>query len=363
MDQHGEGLPVSVHQPIQGVEPAEVCQLDETWLDAWDAFVETCPEATFFHKAGWKRVIEESFGHHCPFLLAHREGSILGILPLVHIDSRLFGKSLVSSAFCVYGGVATERPEVRLLLEAEAERLGEELGVDHVEYRLRERSGSQRPCKDSLYVTFRRAIDPDLDANMKAIPRKQRAMVRKAISNGLTSEIDETVDRFYALYAESVRNLGTPVFGKRYAKTLKSVFGEDCEALVVCDPDGQPVSAVLSFFFRDEVLPYYGGGGQDARRLAANDFMYWEVMRRACEKGYRVFDFGRSKTGTGAFAFKKNWGFKPEPLFYEYRLYGDAEMPDVNPLNPKYQRAIKTWQRLPLPIANRIGPFLAKNLG
>ena len=344
---------MSLHQTIEDIGPAqrvenvEVSELSAPWYEAWDAFVENCPEATFFHKAGWKRVLEESFGHDCPFLFAHCDGAVLGVLPLVHINSRLFGKSLVSSAFCVYGGATSTRPDVRLLLEEEAERRGQALGVDHVEYRLRAPSGSPRPCKDSLYVTFRKAIDPCLETNMKNIPRKQRAMVRKAISNGLTSEIDEDVERFYALYSESVRNLGTPVFSKRYARMLKSVFGQDCEILVICDTEERPVSAVLSFYFRDEVLPYYGGGGQDARRLAANDFMYWEVMRRACEKGYKLFDFGRSKAGTGAYAFKKNWGFKPEPLFYEYRLYGDAEVPDVNPLNPKYQRAIKTWQRLP----------------
>ncbi len=360
---------MSVHQTIPDLaqaassETIAVSELEESGYEAWDAFVEACPEASFFHRAGWKRVLEESFGHACPFLFAHREGAILGVLPLVHINSRLFGKSLVSSAFCVYGGVATSRPDVRLLLEAEAERRGLALGVDHVEYRLRQATGSPRPMKDSLYVTFRRAIDPSLETNMKNIPRKQRAMVRKAISNGLTSVVDEDVERFYALYSESVRNLGTPVFSKRFAKALKSEFGKDCEVLIICDTAGRPVSAVMSFFFRDEVLPYYGGGGQDARHLAANDFMYWEVMRRACENGYRLFDFGRSKAGTGAYAFKKNWGFTPEPLVYEYRLYGEAELPDVNPLNPKYQRAIKMWQRLPLPIANAIGPFLAKNLG
>ena len=354
---------MSLQQPLQSIEQVEIGELTPAWQGAWDAFVEDCPDATFFHRAGWKTVIEESFGHACPFLFAHCDGNILGVLPLVHVDSRLFGKSLVSSAFCVYGGVATTRPDVRLLLEAEAERRGEALGVDHVEYRLRSRSDSQRPCKDSLYVTFRRDIDPDLDVNMKRIPRKQRAMVRKGIGNGLKSEIDSDAGRFYALYSESVRNLGTPVFSKHYAETLMNIFGSDCEALIISDEKGRPVNAVLSFYFRDEVLPYYGGGGQDARRLAANDFMYWEVMRRACERGYRLFDFGRSKVGTGAHAFKKNWGFPSEPLYYEYRLYGDAEIPDVNPLNPKYQRAIKIWQRLPLPVANRIGPFLAKNLG
>jgi FemAB-related protein (PEP-CTERM system-associated) len=126
---------------------------------------------------------------------------------------------------------------------------------------------------------------------------------------------------------------------------------------------GRDIAGVLNFYFRDEVLPYYGGGTAEARNLAANDFMYWEVMRRACGRGVRLFDFGRSKRGTGAFDFKKNWGFTPEPLPYLYRLHKGTKLPDLNPLNPKFRLFIEAWKRLPLGIANTIGPHIVRNLG
>ena len=163
-------------------------------------------------------------------------------------------------------------------------------------------------------------------------------------------------------YAESVRNLGTPVFSRRYFAELKRVFGSDCDIVLVRDA-GEPVSAVLNFYHKDSVLPYYGGGTAGARRTGANDFLYWEVIRRAAGRGYRRFDFGRSKSGTGAFAFKKNWGFEPEFLQYEYQMRAGQTLPDKNPLNPKYSLLIEAWKRLPLPIANLIGPLLVRNLG
>src|SRR3546814_3033806 len=111
--------------------------------------------------------------------------------------------------------------------------------------------------------------------------------------------------------------------------------------------DGQPLASVLSFFFRDEVLPYYGGGRRAARELAANDFMYWAVMHRACESGLRVFDFGRSKVGTGSYAFKKHWGFEPEPLHYEHRLLRLAEMPEINPRSEEHTAELQALMRHP----------------
>ena len=158
-----------------------------------------------------------------------------------------------------------------------------------------------------------------------------------------------------------MRNLGTPVFGKAFFRALAETFGRDLD-IVTCTLNSAAVSSVMNFYFRDQVLPYFGGGTDAARECAGNDFMYWEVMRRAAERGYRLFDFGRSKTGTGAFAFKKNWGFVPEPLSYEYRLRKLARVPEVNPLNPKYRLFIAAWKRLPMPVANLIGPLVARDL-
>lgn len=340
-----------------------VHELASTAEARWDGFVGECTDATFFHRAGWKRVIEESLGHKTYFLYAEDPaGAIVGVLPLVFIRSPLFGRTLTSTAFCVYGGPAATTPGAAEALTARAVEIARHLRVGHLEYRSRRRTQSDWHHNSSLYVTFRRAIDPDPEKNMLAIPRKQRAMVRKGIKQGLASELDGHVDRLHSIYAESVRNLGTPVFPKKYFAALQREFGADCEVVTIVH-EGRPVSSVMSFFFRNEVLPYYGGGTTDARDFAAADFMYWDVMCRAAARGCTLFDFGRSKVGTGSFSFKTHWGFEPEPLHYEYLLVQGKDLPDLNPLNPKFKLLIAAWKRLPLPVANAIGPWIASDLG
>jgi FemAB-related protein (PEP-CTERM system-associated) len=247
-------------------------------------------------------------------------------------------------------------------LEAEAQRIAQRLGVDHLELRHVEARHDDWPRQD-LYVTFRKAILPEEEANMLAIPRKQRAMVRKGIKNGLRSEIDPGVDRFFALYADNVHRHGTPALPKRYFEALRAQFGDDCEVLIVHSPDDRALSGVLSFYFRDEVLPYYAGDDESARDLAANDFKYWELMRLSCARGLKVFDYGRSKQGTGSFAFKKNWGFEPAPLHYEYCLYKRDAVPQNNPANAKFRLVIEAWRRMPIGMANWLGPYVVRNLG
>jgi FemAB-related protein (PEP-CTERM system-associated) len=357
-------------EPVAQAGPLSVRLLgaDSAERARWDAFVQDCPEATFFHRAGWQRVIEEAFGHRTWFFLAERDGRIEGVLPLAQIRSRLFGHSLVALPFCVYGGVAARTDAARAALDAEALALATSLNVGHLEYRNFTQAPADNPgwLGKDLYVTFRKEISGDDEANMNAIPRKQRAMVRKGIKLGLAGEIDQHVDRFFEAYANSVHRLGTPVFSRKYFRLLKEEFGDDCEVRVIVQGEGAEkklVAGVLSFFFRDEVLPYYGGGMPVARDVAGNDFMYWNLMQASAAKGCRIFDFGRSKRGTGAFDFKKNWGFVAQPLPYAYRLVASQDLPDVNPLNPKYQLFIKLWQKLPLPLANALGPHIVKDLG
>ena len=328
----------------------------------WDAFVAICPSATFFHKAGWQTIINQVFRHPTHFLYAERAGVIEGILPLAHVKSFLFGKALVSLPFAVYGGVAAIDPDAANALELEAQKIAGQLAVDHLELRNVKPRHPEWPTQD-IYVSFRKALAPDVDANLQAIPRKQRAMVRKGVKNGLRSEIDKTTDRFFSLYADNVHRHGTPAMPKRYFETLLSAFGDDCEVLTVVDSQGRPLSSVLSFYFRDEVLPYYAGDDLAARDLAGNDFKYWELMRRSCERGLKVFDYGRSKQGTGSYAFKKNWGFEPQPLYYEYCLYRHDRIPQNNPLNAKYRLFIEAWRRMPIGLANWLGPSIVRNLG
>ena len=338
-----------------------VHELTPADVGLWDAFVEATPAATFFHRAGWQRVIEEAFGHRTYFLYALRDGVIEAILPLAHINSLLFGKSLKSLPFCVYGGIVSTNQAAADTLRQYACELAQRLQVGELELRHQASSGSDWPSKD-LYVTFRKTLHADHDSNLKAIPNRQRAVVRKGIAAGLTCEEDEHWHRAYRLYAESLRNLGTPVFPAKYFSILGDVFGRDCRSLLVTHK-GKDVAALVSFYFRDQVLPYYAGSGAQARGLNAHAYMYWALMCSACEEGLSCFDYGRSKRGTGSYSFKKNWGFVPEPLHYEYYLVKSKAIPDVNPMNPKYRFFIQAWKNLPLPAANFLGPMLARDLG
>ncbi|GAB0055926.1 hypothetical protein SIID45300_00225 [Candidatus Magnetaquicoccaceae bacterium FCR-1] len=343
-------------QPLR-VQPASPADASE-----WDRFVATCPEATFFHRFGWKQVIETVFNHPTHYLLARANGEIRGVLPLVHVKSLLFGNALVSTPFCVQGGVAALDEESRLALESHAEQHALELGVDWLECR---NTTPRRPDWDakSLYYGFRKPISPNPETNLAAIPRKQRAEVRKGIAHHLVAVEDDTIHtRCFDIYAESVRNLGTPVFPRALFFQLKETFGADCQGLRI-EQHGKSVAEVVSFYFRDQVLPYYGGGLPEARASGAMAFMYWELMTRAAARGAETFDFGRSKIGSGSFDFKKFYGFTPEPLQYRYRLVRAGKLPDINPMNPKYRLFIRLWKRLPLPVAERVGPWLSRHLG
>ena len=339
----------------------QISMASESDARAWDDYVLTHPQGTFFHRYGWKRLFVSDFGYEGHYLFEHRAGRPCGLLPLGEVKHLLFGHSLISVPFCVYGGVLADDQAVGEALESRAIELARERGVDHLETRNETPVRDDWLRKEGLYVTFKRAISEDHDANMAAIPRKQRAMVRKGIKAGLVGELDDGIENLYQAYSESVRNLGTPVFPKDHFRAIRAEFGDDVDVLTVRH-EGQVVASVMNYYFRDQVLPFYGGGISAARGLAANDFMYWEVMRRAVERGCRVFDFGRSKVDTGSYRFKKHWGFEPTPLSYEYFLVCASEMPDLNPNNPKYRLFINAWKRLPVGISRAIGPWLARGL-
>ena len=338
-------------------------QLTEDARPSWDAFVEASPAATFFHLSGWQTVLQKSFGYRPCHHYIERSGQTCGILPLHHIKSRLFGNRLTSTPFCVAGSPVSESAEIDDMLDRRAISLLDELGADYIEYRdpNRERDGWVK--QSDLYAGFLGEMEADADRQLKRIPRKQRAVLRKAMSaEALTWSLDESTADLYALYALSVRNLGTPVFPKRYFQNLKQEFGAACEILTVRH-QGRPVSSVLSFYFRDRVMPYYTGSLPAARTLGSNDLMYWQVMRRAAERGCKFFDFGRSKIGTGPYHFKRNWGFEPRPITHQYYLRDGHELPRVNPTNPKYRALVALWRRLPLSVANALGPVIVRGTG
>jgi FemAB-related protein (PEP-CTERM system-associated) len=329
---------------------------------AWDKFVADAEGSTFFHRSGWRTIFEDVFRLQSHYLVAERLGRIVGVLPLVHQKTFLFGNALIAAPFCVEGGPLSIDEEVASALDAAAIALMEQTRAAYIEYRSRKATRPSWAVKGGLYATFERPISADDNANLLAIPRKQRAVVRKTLEGSLKSEVATSADALFGVYSESVRNLGTPTFPKRYFSALLRTFRDACDVVVVYD-GSKPISSVMNFYFRDTVMPYYGGGTSEARRNGANDFLYWEVMRRAARKGCKRFDFGRSKAGTGAFAFKKNWGFEPQWLEYEYWLKPGSILPAKDPTNPRYSLLIEAWKRLPLPIANVLGPILIRGLG
>ncbi len=335
--------------------------LDDTDSARWDHFVEHCAEAVFFHRAGWKRVIEQTIGHRPFYLYAEQQGQIEGILPIFEVKSRLFGHALVSIPFCVYGGVAATTDAARVALLDHAKSLAEQLQVDYLELRHRQPQTDGWPSKRK-HAAFRRQLDTDPEQNLLAMKRKQRAVIRQGVNNQHSAELNNQFDNFYRIYSTSLRNLGTPAFAKAFLKALESEFGADCEIVTIYQ-DGHPRSSLMSFYFRDEVLPYYGGGLPESRHLKSMDFMYWDQICRALGRGITTYDFGRSKNDSGPYHYKRHWGFEPQPLCYEYHLVKADSVPDISPNNPKYRYFIAAWRRLPLKVSQILGPFLSKYLG
>ena len=334
---------------------------------AWDAYVAAHPAATPFHSRAWCEAVTAATGHKCHFVAARdAAGRITGMVPLHHVRSPLFGQALVGSGFAVDGGLLADDDAVAAVLADSAADIARSLGAPSVELRggpLPTGEGWHR--EEGVYAGFARDLTADDEAELLAIPRKQRAEVRKALGGDLTVTTGrDTTERadHYRVYATSVRNLGTPVFPKALFDAVLDAFGDDADILTVRH-DGRAVASVLSLYWRGTVMPYWGGGLAEARGLRANELMYYALMGHARAKGCNRFDFGRSKVGTGPFAYKKNWGFEPQPLVYARWLAPGERPRDTNPTSAKYRLQVDLWKRLPLWAANRIGPLIARGLG
>ena len=315
-----------------------------------------------FQRPAWLQAIERGTGQRARGLVAERAGAITGWLPLSEVHSPLFGRMLASSGFAVGGGVLADHAHTALMLCRAAEEQAQRLSCSTIELR-----GGLAPAewttRTDSHCGFVAPLATDDENQLLAIPRKQRAEVRKGLENNLTVTVgtsEEDRRAHYAVYAESVRNLGTPVFPRALFDAVLNALEAD---ILTVRHQGKPVASVLSLYHDAAVLPYWGGGTAAARPLRANDRMYFELMRHARERGCTRFDFGRSKVGTGAAAFKKNWGFDAQPLTYWLRTEDGVAPRSINPLSPKFRLQVAAWQKLPLPLANLIGPWIARGLG
>ncbi len=347
------------------VRLADLAELGEA---AWiEGFVAAHPAGTPFHRPAWLRAVAQGTGNPALVLVSERGGEIEACLPLHEVHSPVFGRLLASSGFAVGGGVLASAEADVTSLFAAAEELALRRSCPSIELRGGElpadRSGWE--IQTESHCGFVIPLAGDDETQLLAIPRKQRAEVRKGLDQALTVAVGTGAadrDAHYAVYAESVRNLGTPVFPKALFDAVLDQFGEAADILTVRH-EGRPVASVLSLYHGGAVMPYWGGGTWDARRLRANDRMYYELMLHARQRGCSHFDFGRSKTGSGAYHFKRNWGFEPEPLSYAKWTAPGAETRDADPTSAKHALQIAVWRRLPLGVANRLGPLIARGLG
>ncbi|WP_405223840.1 FemAB family XrtA/PEP-CTERM system-associated protein [Lentisalinibacter sediminis] len=339
-----------------------VRKIDISEADAWDACVAACPGASLYHRYAWRAFFADYFGKETEYLAAiDSAGSLEGVLPLVRLQSRLFGNFYVSLPFVNYGGVLTRGPDAAKALLAEAADLARESGATHVEYRHTDQQVAL-PCRtDKVAMILELPESPE--ALGKAIGSKRRSQIKRPLREHPDVCIGgaELVDEFYAVFARNMRDLGTPVYAKSLFRFLADRFPDDV-TLMVIRVNSRPAAA--AFLLSDErgmEIPW-ASTVQDFNRISINMLLYWEVLKHAIESGKTLFDFGRSTVDSGTYRFKKQWGAEPVQLHWHYWLATGEELPRINPDNSRYRLAIRMWQKLPLAVANRLGPYLVRNL-
>ena len=329
----------------------------------WDRYVLDSRTATGYHLSGWREVIERAFGHHAVyFSVREDQGSIQGVLPLIMLKSRLFGRFLVSMPFLNYGGIdAGEQRVTGLLLEAAAQE-ARNLGAAHVELRQSQPLPIGWSRKEHK-VSMRLSLPKDFQTLMKSFPSKLRSQIRRPEKEGMQAKIGgiELLNDFYDVFARNMRDLGTPVYGKSFFRSILTTFPKET---AICSVlwKGHTVAAGFLYVFREMMEIPWASSDRRHDRFSPNMLLYSTALDYACRQNCKVFDFGRSTLDSGTYRFKQQWGAQPHQLYWYYWLADGREVPQLNPDNPKFKTAIALWQRLPLPVANMLGPHIVKYL-
>jgi FemAB-related protein (PEP-CTERM system-associated) len=333
----------------------EVSELEPGEQDQWDRFVQSSPSGTLCHLTGWKTVVESALGHRSFSLVARGERGIRGVFPISWVRNKLFGDCLVSMPLGVYGGICADDEDSYFSLLKAGSDLADRLGVQYLEMRNRtEDFPTGLPGRD-LYVTFTQDLAPGPDKLLQGLPRDTRYAVRKSLKAGLDWIEDLSLDEFYEIYAQSVHRLGTPVFSKDLFTRFQAEFPKQWRLFGV-RKGKTAIAGVFCFQFRDQMMPYYGGALAEFYKDSPNNFMYWNLISQSCREGFRVFDFGRSKRGTGAFQFKESWSMEQTALPYRYHLARAKDVPQMSPVDQKFRLPVTVWKKLPFAWTKVLGP-------
>lgn len=360
MSQMGNHQPMDASR-IANVSSVEINALEVAAVSQWDTYVDQHPQSRLYHRAAWRDVIRSVFGHECVYLCARREGKIVGVLPLIRLKSRLFGDYLVSMPYFNYGGAVSETPAVsQLLMQAAADR-AREIGSSHAEFRDIEPRASWAARTDK--VTMELPLPADAATLWSGFGPKLRAQIRKPQKEGaeFVRGGSELLSDFYTVFARNMRDLGTPVYSKSFFKAILDAFPEHASIALVRYKH-RAVAAGFLLGYRDRIEIPWASSLREFNSLGVNMLLYAESLKMAIEDGYRIFDFGRSSVDSGTYKFKKQWGASERQLFWHYWLAEGRQLPRLNPGNPKYRLAISLWRRLPLFVANRLGPCIVRGL-
>jgi FemAB-related protein (PEP-CTERM system-associated) len=350
----------SVEEARRKTGPVTVRPFTADIAEDWDKFVLGQSSGTLFHLIPWMRAIKNTFGFEPCYVYSERDGKITGVAPVFLVSNWIVGRCLISTPYAVYGGVCAADSESEQALLEHLKLLAHSRETDYLELRFRQREMLPGFISNPIYYGFSTSIEPNHEANLKRLPRDTRYMIRKAAKAGLrTKRGPEQLGDFYRLFSQSMKRLGTPVFPCALFENLIKEFDGKVDLLLVSS-GSKAVSGVFSFRFRDTILPYYAGAGPEAAPLAANNFMYSELMKNSAEEGCRYFDFGRSKKGTGAFAFKTQWNMDMEQFTYQVHLVQRKDLPNFSPVNPKFELATRVWKKFPLPVTTWLGPQIVR---
>jgi FemAB-related protein (PEP-CTERM system-associated) len=326
----------------------------------WDAYVNSRPDASVYHRWYWGQVVEQTYGHKAYYLAATEGETVLGALPLVFVKSRIFGDFLVSTPFSSYGGVLSNTPEARSLLLKTAVELAQELGARHVELRQGD------PCEvgwkeTSAKVRMEVELPGSAEQLWKRLSTGMRNKVRNAQKNKLEIEwhAQEAVGEFYSVFAKNMRDLGTPVYPKIWFENLCRQFTNQVRIIIVRDGK-EAAAAGFVTLFRDVAEFPWSASLRESRKKYSAVLMYWALLEWALQNGYRRVDLGRCTPGSGTYEFKRHWPCKEIPLRWYYWLSTGATLPALRPENPRYRWATQVWRKLPVPLANWLGPRVVR---
>jgi FemAB-related protein (PEP-CTERM system-associated) len=331
--------------------------------EMWDAFVRLTPGAGLYHLSGWRRIIEDTFGHETIYVSASRAGTIVGILPLTIFRSRVFGNFAVSLPFVDGGGICATEERVSRLLADCAASVAARGRLSYVELRHVSRQRPDLPVRQHK-VGMALRLAPELGAAWAVLDRKVRNQVRKAEKSGLSERRGglELLDAFYDVFSRNMRDLGTPVYPRHFFARIISTFADSSTVFVVEDQQRTPVAAAIGLVHRSTLAVPWASSLRQFRTLSPNSLLYWRMIEHAIASGMTTFDFGRSTPGEGTYQFKEQWGARPTPLHWEYVLELGRPLPDLTPKNPKFRAAIAAWKRLPVPVTRWIGPHIIRSI-